>query len=63
MTTGSHVRPHDQKFDLLCPRNTVLQSHTNTVHDQAENQEFTETPHSSSCRGKTVNPTKSTSNA
>ena len=63
MTTGSHVRPHDQKFDPLCPRNTVLQSHTHTVHDQAENQEFTESPHSSSCRGTTVNPTKSTSNA
>ena len=63
MTTGSHVRPHDQKFDPLCPLNTVLQSHTHTVHDQAENQEFTESPHSSSCRGTTVNPTKSTSNA
>ena len=63
MTTGSHVRPHDQKVDPLCPQNTVLQSHTHTVHDQAENQEFTESPHSSSCRGTTVNPTKSTSNA
>ena len=65
MTTGSHVRPHDQKFDPLCPRRTVLQSHTHIVHDQAGDQEFTEPPHSSSLRrvATLVNPTKSTSNA